>query len=55
MKNNFYIFFSWQSDVPGNKRFIDKKIKDAKAEILAMPEMAGVTTIAKGFFVRSQR
>lgn len=42
MKNKFYIFFSWQSDVPRNKGYIDKKIKAAKAEILAMPEMAGV-------------
>ncbi|MBS5908847.1 MAG: hypothetical protein KIC84_16695 [Dysgonomonas mossii] len=43
MKKEFYIFFSWQSDVKGNIRYIDKKIKDAVIEITAMPEMEGCT------------
>lgn len=33
MKTNYYIFFSWQSDIKGNKSFIDKSIKDAINEI----------------------
>lgn len=43
MKNEFHIFFSWQSDVKGNTGFIDQKIKDAVKEIAAMPEMKGCT------------
>ena len=42
MKNKFYIFYSWQADVPGNKNFIDKKIKEAILEILEIPEMNGI-------------
>lgn len=42
MKNKFYIFYSWQADVPGNRNFIDKKIKEAIAEISEMPEMNGI-------------
>lgn len=42
MKNKFYIFYSWQTDVPGNRSFIDKKIKKAVQEILEMPEMHSV-------------
>lgn len=42
MKNKFYIFFSWQSDVPGNRSYIDKKIKAAITEIKKMPEMKGI-------------
>lgn len=40
MKNKFYIFFSWQSDVPDNKSFINRKIKEAIAEIKSLPEMS---------------
>lgn len=42
MKTKFYIFYSWQVDVTGNRNFIDKKIKEAILEILEMPEMHGV-------------
>lgn len=42
MKTEFYIFFSWQSDVAGNRNYIDKKIKDAISEILNMPQMNGI-------------
>ena len=43
MKNEFYIFFSWQSDVKGNTRFIDQKIKEAVEEIKKLPEMKDCT------------
>lgn len=43
MKNKFSVFFSWQSDVKGNKTFIERKIKDAVKEIAAYPEMNGCT------------
>ena len=42
MKTKFYIFYSWQADVPGNRNFIDKKIKEAILEILEIPEMQGI-------------
>ena len=41
MKNKFYIFFSWQSDVPNNRFFIDRKIKEAIAKIKGLPGMSG--------------
>lgn len=40
MKNKIYIFFSWQSDVPDNRFFIDRKIKEAITEIKGLPEMS---------------
>lgn len=43
MKKDFYIFFSWQSDVKNNLAFIDRKIRDAVEEIAALPEMKGCT------------
>lgn len=43
MKNKFYIFFSWQSDVKGNVCFIHRKINNAVKEIAALPEMNGCT------------
>lgn len=43
MKNSFYIFFSWQADIPDNTEFIDKKIKQAINSISKMPEMSGYT------------
>jgi hypothetical protein len=42
MKTNYYIFFSWQSDVKGNKPFIDNSIKDAINEIKADPDWANM-------------
>lgn len=38
MKTNYYIFFSWQSDVKGNKSFIDRSIRNAINEIKTDPD-----------------
>ena len=40
MKNQFYVFYSWQSDVEGNKQFINKKIKEAVEDIQQMEEFS---------------